>query len=230
MKKLFKRSLILLAFVIITVIIIVAAMFVKQAIIDNKINDEINLIYNNEKYKTPVSVSGIEVIKQDISCGYACIELLSRWQGKDITENILFVQNGNKITTAMGNGFVDEVNKQFPEFNTIKYSNLTNFELLDKVYQSLEKGMPVPFEFAALYDDDEKKVWTLHFAIITAMDVGRDEITISNPYGYTETYTLDEFLQATRYDSYESMEFFFKLGFAVGIFKKNTVYIIENKY
>lgn len=230
MKKIVKRGLIILMSVIIVISLIVIAMFIKQAIIDNRIDDDISLVYTNEKYKTPVSVNGIEVIKQDVSCGYACIELLALWQGKDITENTLFAQNDGKITTAMGNGFVNEVNEQFPEFHTSKYSNLTNSELLDKVYKSLEKGIPVPFEFAALYSDDGKDVWTLHFAIITAMDVNADEITISNPYGYTETYTLKEFLQSTRYDSYENMEFFFKVGFAAGVFKKNTIYIIENGY
>jgi len=57
--------------------------------------------------------------------------------------------------------------------------------------------------------------------------VGADEITISNPYGYMETYTLSDFLQATRYDNYENMEFYFRMGFAAGVFTKNTIYIIN---
>lgn len=230
MKKIAKRGLKILGSVIVIILLITIAMFIKQAITDSKINDDISLIYTNEKYKTPVSVNGIEVIKQNISCGYACIELLARWQDKDITENSLFTQNNGKITTAMGNGFANEMNRQFTEFQTTKNTNLTNSELLDKVYNSLEEGMPIPFEFAAIYDDNGNDVWTLHFALITAMDVVVDEITISNPYGYLETYTLSEFLQATRYESYENMEFFFKFGFAAGLFKKNTIYIIESAY
>jgi hypothetical protein len=187
------------------------------------------VIYPRVDYKTPVAVNGIEVIKQEISCGYACIELLARWQGKDISEDILFAQNDGKITTAMGNGFVNELNKQIPEFHTTKYFNLKNTELIDKVYTSLENHIPVPFEFAAPYTDGDSSVWTLHFAIITALDIENDIITITNPYGYMETYTLNDFLQATRYDSYENMEFYFRLGFLVGIFTKNTIYImVEN--
>jgi hypothetical protein len=207
--------------------VVIAVMFVKQAIVDNKINDDISVFYTDDQYKTPVTVGGIEVIKQEVSCGYACLELLARWLGKDITEHVLLEQNDGKVSTAMGNGFVKEINKQFPEFHTIKYSNLTNSELLGLVYRSLEKGLPVPVEFAALYNSDEKSAWTLHFAIITSLDVGADKISISNPYGYLETYTLSDFLQATRYDSYKNMEIYLKFGFAAGVFKKNTIYIID---
>ena len=227
MRKIVKRVLMILLVIAVVIAAIVVVVFIKQAVVDNRMNDEMSSIYADEQYKTPVYINGIGVMKQEITCGYACIELLARWQGKDITEKTLFTQNNSKITTAMGNGFVNEVNKQFPEFHTTKYVNLTNSELLDMVYKSLERGMPVPVEFAALYTDDEKSVWTLHFAIVTSMDVGADEITVSNPYGYMETYTLNEFLNATRYDSYENMEFYFKLGFATGVFKKNTIYIME---
>jgi hypothetical protein len=104
---------------------------------------------------------------------------------------------------------------------------LKNTELLDRVYKSLENGIPVPFEFAALHSDGDTSVWTLHFAIIVALDIASNAITISNPYGYMETYTLDDFLRATRYDAYEDMELYFKFGFAAGVFKKNTIYILE---
>lgn len=225
--KIVKRGLIILIFFIVIVVLIIAVMFIKQAVVDRRINDDIGFIYESDEYKVPVSVDEIGLITQNVSCGYACIELLAKWQGKDITESYLLAQNNGKITTAMGDGFVNEVNKQFPEFHTTKYSNLSNSELLNMVYKSLEKGMPVPIEFAALYTDDEQSKWTLHFALITEMDVAADKIIISNPYGYMDTYSINELLNAARYDSYENMEIFFKLGFAAGIFKKNTIYIIE---
>ncbi|MDR3136059.1 MAG: hypothetical protein LBU07_01285 [Coriobacteriales bacterium] len=227
MPLLIKRILIAVSVLILIGVLLVAASFIKQSITDRSINDDFSGVFSRADYKTPVAVKGIEVMKQEISCGYACIELLARWQGKDITENALFAQNDGKITTAMGNGFVNEVNKQFPEFCTTKYANLKNTELIDRVYTSLKNHMPVPFEFAALHTDGDTGVWTLHLAIITALDIENDIITISNPYGYRETYTLSDFLQATRYESYENMEFPFRLGFLAGVFTKNTIYLLE---
>lgn len=68
-----------------------------------------------------------------------------------------------------------------------------------------------------------------HFALITAMDIPNNSITVCNPYGYEEKYNVEEFLNATRYDSYENMQFYFKLAFAIGVFNKNTIYIVKNK-
>lgn len=227
MKKLLRRVLFVFLALLAALALLVAGLFVKQAVVDGRINDDIGAIYTNEAYRIPVCVAGIDVMRQKISCGYACIELLARWQGLPITEDSLLAQNDGKISTAMGDGFQNEMNRQFPEFLTTKHTNLKNTELLDMVYRSLADGMPVPVEFAALYHDGDNSVWTLHFAIITAMDVGADEITISNPYGYKESYTLRDFLRATRYESYENMEFYLKCGFAAGLFQKNTIYTLQ---
>jgi hypothetical protein len=184
-------------------------------------------LYTNDKYKKAVSVEGIEVIKQKVSCGYACIELLARWQGQNITEASLLEQNNNKITTAVGKGFLKELNKQLPELHAVRYTNLLNTELIDKVYDQLAAGKPVPFELSALNPDNETPEWTLHYAIITGLDLSSDEVTISNPYGNQDTYIIDDFLKATRFDSYEDMPFYFKFGFAAGLFHKNTIYVLE---
>ncbi|MDR7857849.1 hypothetical protein [Tissierella sp.] len=226
-KKILKRIMICIIIVISTLILCIIGLLIKQSRMDKKINNDFSNIYSNEKYKKVVAVYGIETIKQEVSCGYACIEMLSNWLGKDITEQILLEENNGKISTAMGNGFFKEMNKQFPEYETERYINLTNTELIGKIYDSLENGMPVPIEFAAIYQESDTQVWTLHFALVTALDIPNDSITVSNPYGYEETYTIKEFLNSTRYDSYENMEFYFKLGFLSRIFNKNTIYIIK---
>ena len=103
------------------------------------------------------------------------------------------------------------------------HKNLTNTELLDKVYECLKNGIPVPIEWAAPHDG----AWTLHYSLVTGMDIPGDKITIANPYGYYEEVSVDEFLSRTRFDAYENMSLFLKLGFAFGIFEKNTVFGVE---
>jgi hypothetical protein len=129
------------------------------------------------------------------------------------------------VVTSTGNSFCDEMNKQFPKYKTTMYKNCTNTELLTKIHASLKKGTPVPFEFAAIYKDGGNDVWTLHYAMVTGMDIPNDKITVANPYGYEETYTINDFLKATRYESYKNMPFYFKIAFALGIFEKNTAFI-----
>ena len=59
------------------------------------------------------------------------------------------------------------------------------------------------------------------------MDIPNDRVTAANPYGYWEELSIEEFLRRTRFDAYENMPLFLKLGFAFGIFEKNTVFTVR---
>ena len=187
------------------------------------ISTDFSSVYENEKYRSPVSISGIGMVKQKISCGYAVIEMLAIWNGNtDITEQALYGKYG-KIVTSTGKAFEKEMNRQFPEYTTTMYKYLKNEELIDLVYGSLASGFPVPFEWAAMLGD----VWTLHYSLVIGLDVPNDLVTIMNPYGYIEEIGLQEFLNRTSFEAYEKMPLFLELGFAFGIFEKNTVFIVE---
>ncbi len=224
MRKILKVFGIVLASVLLVVVLISGFAVGRQLITDRKINNDITAFLSNEAYEQEVRVNGVELVKQDISCGYAVIEMFGKWAGTPVTEEDLYNQYG-KVVTTTGNAFCKEMNKQFPEYHTMMLKNGTNTELLERIYESLKDGIPVPIEFAALYQEGEEKVWTLHYALVTAMDVPNDTITVANPYGYIENYTIDDFLKATRFESYKNMPVYLKFAFAFGIFEKNTVYI-----
>ena len=188
----------------------------------NAILNDISGIRDNEKYKTPVYIDGIEVIKQEVSCGYAVIEMFAAWCGKNITEESLFDEYGS-VVTSTGGAFCSEMNKRFPEYDTTIHKYLTNTELIDKVYDSLASGIPVPFEWAALLDNE----WTLHYSLIIGADIPNDKITVANPYGYYEELSVREFLDRTSFEAYRNMPVFLNLGFAFGIFEKNTIFLVS---
>ena len=185
----------------------------------NRMMDDYSSVYENEKYQTPVMIDGVNVIKQDVSCGYAVLEMFSSWSGHSITEKSLYDRYG-KVVTSTGNAFCREMNKQFPEYTTTICKYLKNTELIDAVYENLSNGIPVPFEWAALYGDD----WTLHYSLIIGADIPADKITVANPYGYYEELTVAELLNRTSFEAYEKMPLFLRLGFAFGIFEENTIF------
>ena len=185
----------------------------------NRMMDDYSSVYENEKYQTPVMIDGVNVIKQDVSCGYAVLEMFSSWSGHSVTEKSLYDQYG-KVVTSTGNAFCREMNLQFPEYTTTICKYLKNTELIDAVYENLSNGIPVPFEWAALYGDD----WTLHYSLIIGADIPADKITVANPYGYYEELTVAELLNRTSFEAYEKMPLFLSLGFAFGIFEKNTIF------
>ncbi|MCR4833593.1 MAG: hypothetical protein K5900_08440 [Butyrivibrio sp.] len=184
--------------------------------------DDYSKVYVDEKYQTPVKIENIEVITQDISCGYAVIEMFSAWNGGNITEESLYDQYGT-IVTSTGKKFCEEMNKQFPEYKTEMHKYVKNTEFIDIMYETLASGKPVPFEWAALYGDE----WTLHYSLIIGADIPNDKITVANPYGYYEELTIEELLERTSFKAYEDMPLFMKMGFAIGLFEKNTIFSIK---
>ena len=61
-------------FILLSTVLIVLA-FVRFKFLSNQINDDYSSCFQNEKYVEPVSVENVECITQDVSCGYAVIEM-----------------------------------------------------------------------------------------------------------------------------------------------------------
>ena len=100
---------------------------------------------------------------------------------------------------------------------------MTDSELISQVYDRLSDGIPVPVEWAAQLDGE----WTLHYSLITGIDIPGDKITVVNPYGYVEELLLSDFLKRTSFEAYEGMPIFLKLGFAFGLFEENAIFTIQ---
>lgn len=211
----------LLLFLISILIIIIS--LISNIVKTNNLKDDYSYIYEDPKYEEKYIIDDIELVNQEISCGYAVIEMFAKWDGKtDLTEKALFDNYGG-IVTSTGKSFEDEMNKQFNNYHTTMYKYLKNSIMLDKIYNSLKNNIPVPFEWAAKKDDK----WTLHYSLIYGIDVKNDLIYILNPYGYKEELKFNEFLERTNYRAYEKMPFYYELAFAFGIFEKNTIFIVE---
>lgn len=220
MKKTIKITIIIICVLVISTTLILGIAFTILAVKTNKINDDYSYIYTSKKYSEAVKIDNIEIITQEISCGYAVIQMFSAWSGGNITEKDL-LNNYGKVVTSTGNSFCKEFNKQFPEYYTKIYKYLKNSELIDKVYDTLASGIPVPFEWAAKSNGD----WTLHYSLILGMDIPNDTITVANPYGFIENLSIKEFLERTTFSAFVNMPFYYHLAFAIGIFEKNTVFI-----
>ena len=216
-----KKTVAAVGIIIALLILVCAAALVRIHAKTAAIQNDYSAVFRDEKCQRPVRAEGVEVITQDVSCGYAVLEMFSRWNGGDLTEEDLYAEYG-KVVTSTGKAFCEEMNKRFLEYTTTMRSYLTNTELIDTVYACLAEGKPVPVEWAALYGDD----WTLHYSLIVGMDIPNDTVTVANPYGYMEEVSVAEFLERTSFEAYEHMPLFLKLGFAFGFFEKNTVFTV----
>ena len=202
------------------VVLAIAIPFTVLAVKTANIKSDYAYLIEDAKYKTAVEVEGLEHVTQEISCGYATIEMMSAFYGERVSEETLSERNNGAITTSSSSGFLDEINKTIKDKEFKKSSYLKNDELLKEIHDSLSSNNPVAIEWAAKYKDE----WTLHFSVISALDLEGDNIVVYNPYGYIENLSIDTFIGRSTFEAYEDMPLFLNFGFAFGAFEKNTIF------
>ena len=182
------------------------------------LNSDYIYLKEHATYKEKVEVTGLNLVTQHVSCGYASIEMISSYYGNPVTEDDLDARNG-AISTASTDGFLKEINKSIPEKTFVLHTYLKQDALLKEVHDSLANNNPVAIEWAAQYENE----WTLHFSVISGLDLQNDKVTIYNPYGYIENITIDAFLNRTSFKAFKNIPLFLNFGFAYGAFHKNAI-------
>ena len=208
--------------IVTALVLVVAIPFIILSIRTNNLKHDYSYLKEDNNYSYKVEVNGIELVTQKVSCGYASIEMISTYYGNKVSEEELDTRN-KSISTASSDGFLKEINKTIPSKTFLKRSYLKHDSLLKEIHDSLKKNNPVAIEWAAKYEDE----WTLHFSVISGLDIANDNIQIYNPYGYIENINLDEFISRASFEAYKNMPLFLTFGFAFGAFEKNTIFVVK---
>ena len=214
-----KLVLIITGSIVVSLCLAVAIPFIVFGINSSKIKADFLYLKNEADYQDKVEISGLELVTQHVSCGYATIEMMSSFYGDKVSEDDLDGRN-RSISTSSSQGFLTELQKSIPVKSFVMGSYLRNDELLKTIYGAIKNNNPVAIEWAAKYEGD----WTLHFSVVGALDIKNDSVTVYNPYGYIENIHLDEFINRTSFESYSDIPLFLNFGFAYGAFHKNTVF------
>ena len=186
----------------------------------SRLNKDYVYLKTDETYSQKAEVTGLNLVTQHVSCGYASIEMISEYYGKKVSEDDLDKKNNGAVSTASTGGFLKEINASIEGKDFIKKTYLANDEYLKEIHSALSNNSPVAIEWAAKFEDE----WTLHFSVVTAIDLGNDQITIYNPYGYIENINSEEFISRTTFKAYKNLPLFLNFGFAFGAFDKNTLF------
>lgn len=103
--KIFKRIIYVLIgiFVIILITMLIAMSNLKYK--TSAIQNDYSSIYTSNNYKQEIMLDNVEVITQDISCGYAVIEMFANWNNMDLTEKN-FMRNMEKLLHLLESHFV----------------------------------------------------------------------------------------------------------------------------
>ena len=218
-----KRFIIIPLAVVGTLLLGVSIPFIILGIRTASLDSDYKYLKEDKIYNSKVEVTGLQLVTQHISCGYATIEMMSSYYGNKVTEDELEKKNSGGISTSSSNGFLAEVNDSIKNKSFSKYSYLKNGDLLKHIHDSLANDNPVAIEWAAEYEGE----WTLHFSLISGLDIQGDKVTIYNPYGYIETIGVNDFINRASFNAYKNMPLFLNFGFAFGAFEKNTIFYAD---
>ena len=219
MKKKAKVTIIVVSALVGALVLTASIPLIIDAVKTNNLNADYSYLRNDAKYKDKVEVTGLELVTQHVSCGYATIEMISSFYGNKVTEDDLDARN-SAVSTQTSQGFLDEINKSIPEHKFAEHSYLKHDALLKEVHDAIKDNKPVALEWAAKYENE----WTLHFSVVSAIDLANDKVTIHNPYGYIENIEVKEFVDRASFKAYNNMPLFYNYAFAFGLFDKNTIF------
>lgn len=219
MKKKAKATIIVVSALVGALVVTASVPLIVDAVKTSSLNADYSYLRSNSNYKDKVELTGLELVTQHVSCGYATIEMISSFYGNKVTEDDLDARN-IAVSTQTSEGFLGEINKSIPSHNFVKRSYLKHDALLKEVHDAIKDNKPVALEWAAKYENE----WTLHFSVVSAIDLGSDKVTIHNPYGYIENIEVKEFIDRTSFKAYKGMPLFYNYAFAFGMFDKNTIF------
>ena len=206
--------------IVLALVLALAIPFTILGIKTSKLEKDCNYLETDPVYSQKVEVKGVNLVTQHISCGYATIEMMSDFYGNKVTEDDLDKKNNGGVSTSSTSGFYNEINDSIPSKEFVSKTYLTNDNLLKEIHRSLQANNPVAIEWAAKFEGE----WTLHFSLVTSLDVLGNYVVVYNPYGLIEEISVNEFLDRTTFDAYENIPLFLNFGFAFGAFHKNAIF------
>ena len=219
MKKKKKIIIIVISSIVGALALAVAIPFIVLGVRTSNLKADYEYLRSDASYNDKVEITGIELVTQHVSCGYATIEMMSSYYGNKVAEDELDARN-RSVSTSSSNGFLKEISKCIPNKSFVMRPYLKHDALLKEIHDSIKSNNPVAIEWAAKYEEE----WTLHFSVISGLDLSNDNITIYNPYGYIENITISDFISRSSFEAYSNIPLFLNFGFAYGAFHKNTIF------
>lgn len=219
-KKKTKIIIVIISSIVASLALAVGIPFIIFGVKSHEIDNSWSYLKEDATYSQKVEVTGLNLVTQHISCGYASIEMMSDYYGNKVTEDELSARNGGKVSTQTTDGFHKEISRSITTKSFASQFYLKNDHFLKTIHDALSRNNPVAIEWAALYEGQ----WTLHFSVVSSLDLSNDQVIVYNPYGYIETINVSKFINRTTFKAYTNLPFFLAFGFAYGAFHKNALF------
>lgn len=188
-----------------------------------------DLLYGREY---AVELDHIPVIAQETSytCNVASLAIIMNYLGDSVSEqslrNTLGVQD--RQDGMLPHVFLNYGNEALlPLSYSISLSNPTSqADILNTISQSLFNGLPVLIYYSTP-DAWNPPAYNTHYSVVYGIDMKKEVVKLSNPYGFLEELSLEQFFACLSFESYEDEPFLHHMGRKVGYIKMNNIFTLQ---
>ena len=167
----------------------------------------------------------------DFTCFAVSMAIVRNYFDLETSENSLLIdlEMLNLNEGILPREYISYVNKALGplSYSVSLFNPTSQTEILNIITESLEKELPVIFFYSAP-DDWNKPKYNTHYGVIYGIDMSKQIVKISNPYGYLAELSFGEFFDGLSFQSYKSEPFLFHLGRIFGYIKSNNIFVLES--
>jgi hypothetical protein len=169
-----------------------------------------------------------EIQKQQTgyTCGLASICMVCSYLGTPLRESEidadLIVRSLHAVPPAR---FTAILRAKLPEYR-VRLANPTTEDVMPALRRQLEKNLPIPVIYTTVNVLHPPGLVN-HYAVVIGMDQSAQCVQLANPFGYLETLSFSALLEQLAFANYTSRPFSIRLALALGVLKKNMLFLID---
>lgn len=216
-RRIFRECCVLILFVL----LVSGGFWLKGVVVDFLSDDTYATLSKSSTYSDAVRCRDVPLESTALPDGYAAAQAVCTQLGRPITDSALFAKTEEEIIFA--SEVADCIKSTLPDHDVQMMDGLSNRDLLIRIHESLLADKPV---IVLLAEPDAGSV-RLQYAVVTGMCAEKDSVTVVNPNSGKIQYTMEEFIDATRFQTDQKMPFLAKLGLTFGSLSRNTAIFVE---
>lgn len=214
-RRIIREFCVLLVFVL----LVCGGFWAKDLALNFFTDDSYATIYQSTQYADPVACTGVSFTDATGGDGYAAAQVVCARLGAPIAEDAFAETGETPFPSEVAACMETALSAERVQLRT----GLSNRDLLVRIYESLQAGRPV----IVLLAGEDGGETQLQYALVTALSAEADTVSILRPGSGEETCSIEEFLAATRFETYDDMPFTVKLGLTFGSWSRNTAIFAE---
>ena len=214
-RRIIREFCVLLVFVL----LVCGGFWAKDLALNFFTDDSYATIYQSTQYAAPVACTGVSFTDATGGDGYAAAQIVCARLGAPIAEDAFAETGETPFPSEVAACMETALSAERVQLRT----GLSNRDLLVCIYESLQAGRPVIVLLAGENGGETQ----LQYALVTALSAEADTVSLLRPGSSEETCSIEEFLAATRFETYDDMPFTVKLGLTFGSWSRNTAIFAE---